>query len=430
MLMNFKGEYYMSKSKHSNSMIVFLCTIAYFVGYISRKSFAVVLADMIPDVVTKDVAGLIGTALFVFYGVGQLISGYLGDRISAKWLMSCGLFVSAICNLLLPLMPNGYIMIPIWAINGFAQALLWPPIVKILAERLTHKKYVSANLIVTCGAHISTVVLYIYAPICIRYMSYKAVFFSASIITFIVGIIFLVAMSLVLKNSEKTDTCEPVLTKNEASCQEKHPLMHVFKSSGLISIFVCIVVMGVMRDGIESWLPTLYCEVFNKTSEEGILVSVLLPIFSIISLFVVRFVHKTKVFNNEARGAGILFLVAIFLAFPVIFLIDINTRGCQIASLVLIALVCALMHSCNFLLISCVPGRFAHSGRSATIGGICNACTYIGASISSYGFALISNALGWGATIGFWIGTLGVGVLFAVFALKKYTSFLKEKRAQ
>ena len=110
------------------------------------------------------------------------------------------------------------------------------------------------------------------------------------------------------------------------------------------------------------------------------------------------------------------------------FLINLGQRWSQITCLVLIALVCALMHSCNFLLISCVPGRFAHSGRSSTIGGICNACTYIGASVSSYGFALISNALGWSATIGFWIGTLGIGVVFAILAFKRYTSFLKENK--
>ena len=417
----------MAKFKHSNKMIVLLCTIAYFVGYISRKSFAVVFADMIPDVITKDVAGLIGTALFVFYGAGQLISGYLGDKIPARWLMSTGLFVSAICNVLLPLMPNGYAMIPLWAINGFAQALLWPPIVKILAENLTHRKYVTANLIVTCGAHISTVILYIYAPFCIRYMSYKAVFFSASIITVIVGIIFLISMGLVLKSDKKTDTDAPVLQKNDV-LEQKHSLLNIFKGSGLFSIFVCIVVMGIMRDGIESWLPTLYCEVFNKSSEEAILVSVLLPIFSIISLFIVRLVHKSKIFNNEARGAGILFFIAIALSTPVMILINIESRATQIICLVLIALVCALMHSCNFLLISCVPGRFAHSGRASTIGGICNACTYIGASISSYGFALISTYLGWSATIGFWIGTLGFGVLFALFAFKKYTIFLKSAK--
>jgi hypothetical protein len=42
--------------------------------------------------------------------------------------------------------------------------------------------------------------------------------------------------------------------------------------------------MGILRDGIESWLPTLYSEAFNRDASESILVSVALPIFSIISI--------------------------------------------------------------------------------------------------------------------------------------------------
>ena len=418
----------MSLQKSKNRTIIWLCTLAYFVGYISRKSFAVVLVDMIPDVFpTKDEAGVVGTALFIFYGVGQLISGYLGDKISPKYLMTCGLIVSASCNLLLPIMPSGTAMIPIWAVNGFAQALLWPPIVKILAEHLSHRKYVTANLIVTCGAHISTVVLYVYAPICIHYMSYKAVFFSSAIITAIVGVIFFISMSIVLKKPEKTDTPVGILPKSDIQEDAKKPLPQIFKQSGLFSIFICIIAMGIMRDGIESWLPTLYCEVFNKSSEEGILVSVLLPIFSIASLLIVRLVHKTKTFNNEVRGAGILFLIAIALCAPVIFLINIHNPVTNVLCVILIALVCALMHSCNFLLISCVPGRFARSGRSSTIGGICNACTYIGASVSTYGFALISEWLGWSTTIIFWIGALALGVVFAFLAFGRYSKFIKHE---
>lgn len=408
-------------------MIVLLCTVAYFVGYISRKSFAVVLVDMIPDVFpTKDAAGAVGTALFIFYGAGQLISGYLGDKISPKYLMTCGLLVSAICNLMLPLMPNGLAMIPVWAVNGFAQALLWPPIVKILAENLSHKKYVTANLIVTCGAHVSTILLYVYAPICIHYMSYKMVFFSSALITAIVGVIFFISMSLVLGKDEKTDTSEQILPNAQKTDAKKESLLPVFVKSGLLPIFACIISMGIMRDGIESWLPTLYCETFNKSSEEGILISVLLPIFSIVSLFLVRLIHKNRIFNNEARGSGILFIIAIVLCTPVVFLINVDNSFTNVLCVILIALVCALMHSCNFLLISCVPGRFARLGRSSTIGGICNACTYIGASVSTYGFALISEALGWSATILFWIGALGFGLAFSIVAFGRYSKFISE----
>ena len=418
----------MLKAKYSKNGIIFLCTLAYFASYFSRKTFSVVMVNMLDtEALTKDIAGLIGTALFVFYGAGQLLSGYLGDRLQPKNLMFSGLMISAVCNLLLPLMPNGYLMIPVWAINGFAQALLWPPIVRILSDNLSHEKYVTANLIVTCGAHVSTIVLYLYAPLCISIMSWKLVFFTSTVFCIIAGAIFLVAMSLVLpKKSEIIDTLPEKTQENKVNAQEnKQSIYQILVKNGVLPIFVCIIAMGFMRDGIESWLPTLYSDVFEQTSENSILVSVALPIFSIISLFAVRAIHKGKIFNNEVRGAGILFGLSIVLCIPLCFLINVNNSVCRILCLLLACVVCAFMHSCNFLLISCVPGRFAKTGRASTVSGLCNACTYIGAAVSMYGIALISDNLGWSATIISWIGICVLGVVFAIMSFAKYTRFLK-----
>ena len=411
----------MKKYKYSNKAIVALCTVAYFASYFSRKTFAVVMVNMLEGgVIERDVAGIIGTALFVFYGAGQLISGYMGDKLSPKYLMFSGLMISAVCNLLMPILPNQYLMIPIWAINGFAQALLWPPIVRILSDNLSHEKYVSANLIVTCGAHVSTIVLYVCAPICISFMSWKSVFFLSTIFCVVVGVIFLVAMCVVLgkKEAEKSE-----IVKDQAFCNTS--IWKIFKDAGVIPLFVCIIAMGFMRDGIEGWLPTLYSEAFHRDSSESILVSVILPIFAIISIFIVRAVHKGKTFNNEARGSGILFIASIVLCVPFAILINIEATWARVICLILASLICACMHSINFLLISCLPGRFAKTGRASTAGGFCNACTYIGASISMYGIALISDYFGWSATIFSWACILLLGAVFAVAAIKKYTQFLK-----
>lgn len=413
----------MENKKYSAKAIVGLCTLAYFASYFSRKTFAVVMVNMLAaGDIDRAVAGMVGTALFIFYGAGQLISGYMGDRISPKYLMFSGLMVSSICNLLLPIVPNQYLMIPVWAVNGFAQALLWPPIVRILSDSLSHEKYVTANLIVTCGAHVSTIVLYLYAPLCISYMSYKAVFFTSTVFSFIVGIIFLIAMCIVLGKKEKP---EAVAQPNKELVEGN--VWQVFARSGIFPIFVCIIVMGFMRDGIESWLPTLYSEAFNRNSEESILVSVALPIFSIISLFLVRIIHKKPLFNNEARGSGVLFSLSIVLCIPFSILITVEHTVARIICLLLAGVISACMHSCNFLLISCLPGRFAGTGKASTVGGFCNACTYVGAATSMYGIALVSERFGWSATAISWVAILCLGVLFSFLAFKKYTTFLSAK---
>ena len=413
----------MERRKYSGKAIVALCTIAYFASYFSRKTFSVVMVEMIDSgVIERDVAGLVGTALFVFYGAGQLVSGYMGDKFSPKNLMFSGLMVSAVCNALLPLMPNQYLMIPVWAVNGFAQALLWPPIVRILSDSLSHEKYVTANLIVTCGAHVSTIVLYLYAPLCIKWWSFEAVYYSSTAFCLVAGAIFIVAMSIVIGKKDKEDAC--------VACPRAE-LVHgtvwqVFKRSGILPLFVCIVVMGFMRDGIESWLPTLYSEAFNRDSSESILVSVALPIFSIISLFLVRIIHKGKVFNNESRGAAILFGFSMALCIPFACLISVEHTVARVICLLLAGIISACMHSSNFLLISCLPGRFAGTGKASTVGGFCNACTYVGAAASMYGIALVSDAFGWTYTILSWIAILIIGVVFALLAFKKYTAFLKK----
>ena len=413
---------FLERRKYSGKAIVVLCTIAYFASYFSRKTFAVVAVEMEKSgVVDQTTVGLIGAALFVFYGAGQLVSGYMGDKFSPKYLMFSGLMVSAVCNTLLPLMPNQYLMIPVWAVNGFAQALLWPPIVRILSDSLSHEKYVTANLIVTCGAHVSTIVLYIYAPICINFWSFETVFFSSTVFCLVAGVIFIVAMSVVVGNK---DVGAKTVVQPKADLVQGS-VWKLFLSSGVWPIFVCIMVMGFMRDGIESWLPFLYSQAFNRDSSESILVSVALPIFSIISLFLVRVIHKGKVFNNEARGAAILFGLSVVLCIPFACLISVEHSVARWTCLLLAGIISACMHSTNFLLISCLPGRFAGTGKASTVGGFCNACTYVGAAASMYGIALISDAFGWTYTILSWIAILIIGVAFALVAFKKYTKFLE-----
>lgn len=69
---------------HRASIFLFLlCWFAYFSAYLGRLNYSVALAGMVEsDLFTKSDAGLIGMAYFLMYGFGQIISGFLGDRVS------------------------------------------------------------------------------------------------------------------------------------------------------------------------------------------------------------------------------------------------------------------------------------------------------------------------------------------------------------
>lgn len=415
-------------NKYMKKGIIALCSLVYFVSYFSRKDFAAVMAGMISEgAIGRANAGLVGTMLFAFYGVGQLVSGYLGDKIKPKYLIIIGLSATAVCNALMPIVPEG-VMIAIWGVNGLAQAMLWPPIVKILSTYLDHKTFVTANLVVTSAAHVATVLLYVFVPICLTFMAWQTVFFTASILAACSMIAFALLLGLVLPaESEMTsEENNKDNAKAKAILHSDENILTVLKRSGVVTVFACIVVCGFLRDGIESWLPTLYSEAFNRDVSESTLLSIILPIFSIISISVVTALHKRKTFNNEVMGAAILFGGALVCAIPLAFFVQLESRVFGVISLLLTALICAAMHGVNFLLISCLPGRFARIGRSATVSGVCNSCVYIGAAISTYGIALISGLMGWSLTIATWCVILVVGIAFAFLSFKRYATMINE----
>ena len=141
------------ETRYSKRGIVILCSAVYFVSYFSRKDFAAVMAAMLETgVLDKGTAGLIGTMLFVFYGVGQLLSGYLGDRVRPRHLLALGMLVTALCNLVFPLVSLPVLRILLWGVNGLAQAMLWPPIVRILATHLTSEDVMNFNPIQSSNA--------------------------------------------------------------------------------------------------------------------------------------------------------------------------------------------------------------------------------------------------------------------------------------
>ena len=414
------------KNGYTKNGIIALCSLVYFVSYFSRKDFAAVMAGMISEgVIARTNAGLVGTMLFAFYGVGQLLSGYLGDKIKPKYLIIIGLSTTAVCNALMPLIPEGA-MIAVWGVNGLAQAMLWPPIVKILSTYLDHDTFVTANLVVTSAAHVATILLYVFVPLCLVYMSWQTVFYTASALAIISTVIFALLLQRILpkdsSDQEPFDDAPKGNTSLEKSSEEG--IAAVFTRSGVFTVLVCIVVCGFLRDGIESWLPTLYSEAFGKSAAESTLLSIILPIFSVISISVVTVLHKKRAFNNEVLGSMILFTSAIISAALLALFVSLEGSVFGILSLILAAYICAAMHGVNFLLISCLPGRFARFGRAATVSGICNSCVYVGAAISTYGIAFISGNLGWSVTALSWCVILGVGIAFSLLSKRRYSRFI------
>ena len=58
-----------------------LCPLIYFASYMTRKNYSIVMADIIiSEGISNADASLAATLSLVSYGIGQIISGILGDK--------------------------------------------------------------------------------------------------------------------------------------------------------------------------------------------------------------------------------------------------------------------------------------------------------------------------------------------------------------
>lgn len=106
-------------------LISFLtATLGYGVYYVCRLSMNVIRKPMVEDgIFTETEIGVIGSCLFFTYAIGKLCNGFIADRSNVKKLMSMGLLVSALVNLVLGFTNSFMLFAILWGVNGFFQSM-------------------------------------------------------------------------------------------------------------------------------------------------------------------------------------------------------------------------------------------------------------------------------------------------------------------
>lgn len=408
----------MTNSKHPivGKPLAWLLAFVYFSSYVTRINFAAVMQEIITDTgYAKSQLSVILVALSITYGAGQVINGIIGDHVKPRNLILCGIVSATVINILFPFCVGSVaLMTVMWALNGFAQAMMWPPIVKILVSTANEEEYAYAVVRVSWGSSFGTVLMYLTAPLIIGLVGWQGVFVTSSVIGASAAVIWGV-MSYRIPVEKATML--------SASGEKKQKMQFPKQAALPILMIVCgIIFQGMLRDGVTNWMPTYLAEVFDFGNRTSIFITVSLAIFSIVTFGVADGLYR-RFFKNEVACGGVIFAVAVLSAVVMALLFE---AGAVIAVLMM-AMITGCMHGVNLMLITHVPKRFKKYGNISTVSGALNACTYIGAAIATYGIAKLSEIVGWRNTVGVWaiIGVLGTLCCFVGARLWK--KFIEEK---
>ena len=399
--------------------IAMTLSLVYFASYLLRINFAVMIVKICADMaLPKSSLAVVVTALTVAYGVGQVVSGLLGDKIKPELMLTVGIGVAVSCNVAMYFAQAVPLMTAIWCVNGFAHAMLWPPMVRMMSTTLHDAEYNYAVVRVSCGSSVATIFLYLCCPLLLKLTDWRTVMLFCAALGALVWVFWVLAAPRLFTadNAVKKADCT---AKSE---EKNHAPLPGFVFLPIVLIMLGIVLQGILRDGVTNWMPSFLNETFGLPEENAIFSTVILAVFSMVSFVVFDFVQR-KLFQNEVFCAAMIFVLAAVSA-AVMYTVHL-LGGSVVLSMLLMAVIVACMHGVNLMLISVVPKRFLRTGKVATFSGILNACTYIGASLSTYGFAALAERFGWGFTILMWVVVSVLGIVVCLLAAPVWRRFRK-----
>ena len=402
-------------SKRDINSLALLCALVYFISYISRINLSAVMVEVVASGFSpRETAALALTVSSVTYGAGQLISGYLGDKYKPQNIIFTGFLLTGFVNICVGLLPVSAPLVVLWGVNGFAQSLMWPPIVKILVTHMDTDAYAASSVKVSYGGNIGSVAVYLVSPLVISLFSFRGVFMISGGLALI--------MALVWKLVYGKKFAARAVTPAISNAKEK-PNAPAGRFTGgvialLLVVILTVVLQGALRDGVASWVPTYISDVFHLGSSVSILTGAILPVFSILCIAAANLLYR-KVLRNEMLCSAVIFAVGCISAV----LLAVFSGKNPILSVLFLALLSGSMHGVNLMLTCMVPPHFARFGRTALVSGALNSCTYAGAALSTYGIALFTESYGWDGTILLWAGIALAGAAVCFLILKPWKAF-------
>ena len=408
---------------YAAKLLAVLCPLVYFASYLTRKDYSIVMQAIIENEgLLKAQAGQVESLAVISYGAGQIISGILGDRFKPQRLIMLGLGVTSVCNVLLPFTP-ATLRVIVWFVNGFAQSMLWPPLVRIMAAVMNEKQYNTVCANTNVAGLSGTIFIYLSSSLIWLKLkgptTWQLTFFTSAGLTVLILALWVVGFHK-LKDVEalRFDRSAEKAAREKKGGGRLSPKL--LFGSGFLLIALAIIAQGVLRDGVTDWVPTFISETFSQSSDKAILKSVGLPILGVISMKIVG-VAANKWVRDEVKGAAFTFVGSTALC---VLLYAFYAHN-EYVTLGVASLIVGSMHAINFFLICIVPARFEKYGVVSTMSGIINSMTYVGASAGVYLFGRIADnkALGWNAVLVSWIAFAAAGAVFCFAAVRPWRRF-------
>ena len=424
-----------AETRPSTSRCLFLlCFLVYSVSYIARGSFSFVRSTMLDSgAINVDVAAAISAAYFIFYALGQLINGFLGDKLSPFSLVTAGLCIVIVSNAMMTVAQPSWFYVLWWGINGYGHSMLWAPIYFLLSNVINSKQRVFALTAISVSSPLGKITSALVSSAALRGGKWQSVFFTVTLIS--VAVLLLWATGyLTLKKNMVVAVNEIDDFERDKEPDKKHNgVTKVLLLSGAAIMLPSMFVHGLFYNGVVELMPTILHDEYSMSPSMAAILEIIIPILSITGVLLANFVYFKIFKKHDMRSAaflmgislvpiGIMLLLALFRPHSYL----IGQYPDAIIFVVTYALAYLAQFAFNHIVIVLMPVHFAKYSCSSTVSGIANAINYGGSAVSTYGMTYALQKLPLWQTVLIWAAFLVVATVLVSLAQKRWGRFISE----
>ena len=397
------------KLRQWKKRILITAWITYASFYLIRINFAVAIPGIIEEFgISKTEIGMVLTALFFAYAIGQFVNGQLGDKFGARKLVFIGLLVSSVINIIFGF-TSGFLagMMLLWALNGYFQSMGWSPIVKTISCWFPRKTRGGASGILGSSYIFGSAASWILAGFIVGALGWRWAFFLPAIITIIIAFHWF----LRIRESCEDEGFEPVEKDTVRYQGVRHSLSLIIKDKGIWLASFALFGLNIVRYGFLDWAPTYFFEVQKATISLAAFKALIFPLAGVAGAIFAGWASD-KLFKNQRAPVAVIMLLGLALfgfIFPNI------PQDAWILSLIVLAIIGFLTFGPHMLIVTAIPMDFGTKERAASAAGFIDGWGYIGAALTGVGTGFLLDNFGWNPAFYFWIsGAIIAAILMVI----------------
>lgn len=382
----------MEKKIQSAWRIGSLCIATYLASYVTRNILSVSTPEMIKEAFfTKEYTGLLSSVCFIFYAVGQLINGFIGDMVHPKYMIIMGLGVSSISTFAIPLFDNRIIHFTAFALIGFGLSMLRGPLMKVISENTAAAH---ARMICTLFSMAGFAGPLIASLLSI-FFEWRAVFTVTGIISVFITVASVTVISLLEKRGEIKFT-----PKKEKGVLNS--ILSVFKLEDFFFYMFISAIGEIAGSSITFWIPTYTTEHLGFSGDAASTIYSVVSLTTLFTPFITLVIYE-KLIRNGVKLALVMYVLS------AVFFIAVRFTAAPLVNVIMLIIAKMAAAAASSIVWSAYIPGLARSGKVSSANGVIDAAGYAMASLANVIFSGSVSRLGWGGIVNMWYIIMLIG---------------------